>query len=185
MPTTYDTDPYAAEADTEDLSTVMKAEFLDWETTLARMRPEQSATGKPHRIYPHPDAAGGLPHGWMSRWTTEHPAVPARGGKAYVSAIVHRAEGGWGAVVFYKVYEKTPETVTMLWAHGFPTLEVLYRNTYKVEGDAVMKTIADDLHQFVCAAYDLTNPVEAAEATVTALGGEALVFPAALTEKAT
>jgi hypothetical protein len=160
-------------------------EFRAFEETLPADTPKPDATGRlfkaDHAVYPHPAEAGGLPGGWHIRWSATYVGNPDSTSEAF---IVERANGGW-TMVFHLVPSRRPLTPkTNLWELAAVTMEGLYalalKETVDKAGRPVSPVAEHTLRDYILTRYDLTDPVEEAEATLVGLGARITVFPRAL-----
>jgi hypothetical protein len=153
---------------------VMHDEFAAWEDALvcpdggkvARL-PDGNIARRPAPVYPHPGAPGGLPEGWEIRW---HHAG------AVDAFVVERAGGGWTMVICWDDAAGKPRAVKC--PHSAMTLPGLHKAT--ATGGWTTAASEQALNAFIASFYDLTDPVEAAAATLVGLGAPITVFPRAL-----
>lgn len=158
----------------EAIRRLFKREFDVFEGRLPQRRADTHTPRRWVRAYADPAADGGLPEGWTVRWTTKYPC---NDGAVDSVLIVERAHGGWG-VVFHLTSTGSAPT-TMLWTQASATLGGLY--ACAVSGRECGALTPDvDIREFICAHYDLTDPIESAEAMVVAMGGVVDRIPRAL-----
>jgi hypothetical protein len=170
----------------EKLAMAMDAEFAAWTSSLLWSNGAglTISAGPPvrefnKRVYPHPTAEGGLPDGWDLTWLSERPASYAPAvAQPHQMGVVHRRAGGW-ALLLYRTKKRAGRTETNLWIRGYPTAANLYEGAMLANRAEVA---VEEVRRFVISCYDLTDPVEEAEATLIGLGGPITVFPRALTE---
>lgn len=152
----------------------MSAEFAAWEAALEhRTRPGRSTVR--WAVYPHPSAPGGLPSGWQVRYSPE-PAP--HDDDRHEVVIIERAGGGWTMVVHW--VDVAGHRHTEKWLHSSLTLTGLYATLGT--GMWTLALAEATLTDFIVSHYNLSDPTEAAEATLVGLGARITVFPRALVE---
>lgn len=185
----------------ETLNRLMKAEFRDFEQTLPVTLIDPGMFGGARQMYaqfPSPAREGGLPEGWHVRshtcYARHGDTEPTRPEEftdtkrpGFETAVIERADGGW-SMVFHTpdaVYGRDNVEVptTRLWESTSLTLAGLYADAVLLLDSAGRRGARPerDLRAYLLSLYDLTNPVEEAEATLIGLGAPVTVFPKAAT----
>jgi hypothetical protein len=161
---------------------VLAAEFKQFEQTLPYLMDEERA------VFPHPTAEGGLPQGWVIRWS-----APYRDGandmEAWEVFLVERTAAdrdadrdgeGWWGMLFHIDYAGRPGMgKTIPWAYEAETMTELYEAAL-YEADKGVRWSQALLRDYILTRYNHDNPTEAAEATLVGLGGPIIVFPSSL-----
>jgi hypothetical protein len=185
----------------------MRPEFEAYEASLphrivqgATSNSQLTARAEPY--FPHPLTEGGVPEGWKVRWhsiwrriaeprdDSEVDPATGLGWVDYETFIVEREQGGWGMLMhsarfterFLCGLEGQVVPTTRMWTRTAPTMWSLYAgdehsSSTGLEGGPGMDR---DIRDFIVSCYDLTDPVEEAEATLVGLGAPITVMPGSL-----
>jgi hypothetical protein len=133
--------------------------------------------------FQHPAEPGGLPAGWvlMARGETLRFANPV-GSFTNEVCLVHRRAGGWG-LVLHQVCSDRPACTVML-GMAEASVPLLYEELRSLCAHPALVEAAglDTIRSYILTRYDLTDPDEAAEATLVGLGAPVSMFPRSLTE---
>lgn len=170
---------------------IMRTEFKTFEETLPYLAEEERA------VFPHPTAEGGLPVGWVIRWSAPYSGFSDM--EAWEVFLIERVAepsadedardgkrdgerdgaGGWG-MVFHIQYAGRPKMgKTIPWSYEAATMSELYAAaTY--EADKGVRWSQALLRDYILTRYNHDDPTEAAEATLVGLGGPITVFPSSL-----
>lgn len=128
----------------------------------------------------HPTEAGGLPEGWQVCWHAIYPpALAETDGTDLEVFVVRRLKGGWG-VMFHEANGRGAKETT-LWEPVASTLRELYTAACAAAKNGPGSVgMEREVRDFIASRYDLTDPVEAAEATLVGLGAPVTVMPRSL-----
>lgn len=150
----------------------------EWQIFVARLPLAVGDDGASRPVFSHPRQPGGLPEGWHVRWSTPYQGMNPAGG--YEMFLIERDNGGW-TIAFHLTTLLRPDfPKTNLWEGAASSFEELYERVTSGQRPVLPHTTETTLSGFILPYYDLTDPTEAAEATLVGLGAPATVLPRAL-----